>query len=98
MWIGLCDRNTNRAAAAALLRILALPWLVIALLAGLVRFTAKLFPDEPTVILVCLLVKLSFDVYYGQLAAAHLLAEFRRTVAERYERQAKPHWLAGKFL
>jgi ABC-type transport system involved in cytochrome c biogenesis permease component len=98
MWTGLRHRSANRAAAAALVRILALPWLVIALLGSVVRLTVKLFPDEPTTILVCLLVKLSFDVYYGQLAAAHLLVNFRKTVTERYEGQAKPHWLAGKFL
>jgi ABC-type transport system involved in cytochrome c biogenesis permease component len=88
MWMGLRRRNANRAAAAALWRVLVLPWIVFLVCDALVGLTGLLGLEERTRILAWLAIGVGLDLYYGLRSRASLLGKFRRLVAERYERRA----------
>jgi ABC-type Na+ efflux pump permease subunit len=88
MWMGLRRRNANRAAAAALWRVLVLPWIVFLGYSGLAELAGRLVLEERTRILAWLTIGVGLDLYYGLRSRASLLGEFRRLAAERYERRA----------
>ncbi len=102
MWMGLCSRNTNRATAAALVRILVLPWMVVGLVATFVSlqaFTGSRAPDwmdEKAVPLFILMVKLVNDFIFGSWARFRLLETFREAATQRFSRPPQTEGAAPK--
>lgn len=82
MWCGLRHRNVNRAAGAALWRILALPWVVFVVLVSL-RISSA---NEVGLIFGWTLISLLCAICFGLWARDCLLSGFRKTVTERYGR------------
>ena len=80
MWCGLRHRNVNRAAGAALWRILALPWTVFIVLISLRILSAQEFG----MVLAWLLINLICAICFGLWARGCLLSDFRKAVTERY--------------
>lgn len=91
MWQALTAKNSTRAAAGSLGRILALPWVVLAL--GLLVL-ALVWPNGEGDSVARLFlgawvgVGLAADVGFGAWARHNLLSEFRVAAARRYERGA----------
>jgi ABC-type transport system involved in multi-copper enzyme maturation permease subunit len=94
MWRGLNSRRPNRASAAALTRILMLPWLVFFMLMtvaavsdGFGRAISRW--DANTPVLIWLVISLGVDVLFGLPARTRLLARFREVATQRFE--TRPH-------
>jgi ABC-type transport system involved in cytochrome c biogenesis permease component len=90
MWRGLNSRRPNRAAAAALLRVLVLPWILIALaltVLGLsrVRFFDHNFWELNGLQLLYLVVSLAVNALFGLPARRRLLTQFREVATQRFE-------------
>jgi hypothetical protein len=86
MWRGLNSRRPNRAAAAALVRVLVLPWMLFLLTLTLVGVW-NLFRgwDAPAGLWFALVVALAVDAFFGLPARRRLLAQFREVATQRFE-------------
>jgi ABC-type transport system involved in multi-copper enzyme maturation permease subunit len=97
MWTGLRSLNTNRAAGAAMARVLILPWLLFAMMwtgiAILEEINRRILPrwvtDETTAIVSWGVVGLAVDIFFGAWAYRNLTGKFRETVAARFDKQRK---------
>jgi ABC-type transport system involved in cytochrome c biogenesis permease component len=90
MWRGLNSRRPSRAAAAALLRVLVLPWILIALaltVLGLsqVRFFDHSFWELNGLQLLYLVVSVAVNALFGLPARRRLLTQFREVATQRFE-------------
>jgi len=90
MWRGLNSRRPNRAAAAALARVLMLPWLIFFILLTLAavsdafsRGTAHW--DNKTPIYLWLGISLGVNALFGLPARTRLLTKFREVATQRFE-------------
>ena len=90
MWRGLNSRRPNRAAAAALARVLVLPWMVYLLLLTLIG-TSRGFGGGYSLwtgnVLVILWVAISllFNAVFALPARRRLQEEFRKVATQRFE-------------
>jgi hypothetical protein len=86
MWRGLNSRRPNRAAAAALVRVLVLPWMLFLLTLTLVGVW-NLFRgwDAQAGLWFALMVALAVDAFFGLPARRRLLTEFREVATQRFE-------------
>lgn len=91
MWRGLNSRRPNRAAAASLVRILFLPWVLLGLtltvvgLSGGFGFASGRFLEEYGVPALYAAISLVIDFAYGWPARRNLLDRFRQVATERFE-------------
>jgi ABC-type transport system involved in multi-copper enzyme maturation permease subunit len=90
MWRGLNSRRPNRAAAAALLRIQLLPWILIAVFLTLVALSRSRafdhhFWESNGLQLLYLMVSLGVNAIFGLPARNRLLTEFREVATQRFE-------------
>ena len=91
MWRGLNSRRPNRAALAALARVLVLPWILIGLfmtligVTGLHRLFAGSFWDEYGFPLLYLAVSVGVNLLFAWPARAHLLNRFRLVATQQFE-------------
>jgi hypothetical protein len=98
MWLGLCRRRLNRAWNEAVLRVMALPWLLFALFVTLASggtfFSGS---DAGWVLLVFWLgISLAVAVVFGSYAKVSLLSEFRERATGRAGRLAAAGEPAGR--
>lgn len=90
MWRGLNSRRPNRASAAALVRVLVLPWMVFLMLMTLIALT-NLFGrrnsswDGHSAILLWTAICLVFNAVFGLPARRRLMEEFRQVATQRFE-------------
>ncbi len=97
MWTGLRSVNANRAAGAAMSRILVLPWLLFALMMTAVAIYDEFYrgtlpnwvDDEMTAVVAWTLISGFVDVFFGVWAYRNLTTKFRETVAARFEKKPK---------
>jgi ABC-type transport system involved in cytochrome c biogenesis permease component len=91
MWRGLNSRRPMRAAAAAFVRVLVLPWVLFGALATLVALgssVSRTFDwDSNLFVLFWALIGLGIDAGFGIPAHRRLLAEFRTVVAGRFDQR-----------
>ena len=88
MWKALTARNPTRAVAGNLVRIIVLPWVVLALgalIASLVLPTAESEPLQKFCLGAWLIVGLAADLGFGAWARYKLLGGFRLAATQRYE-------------
>jgi ABC-type transport system involved in cytochrome c biogenesis permease component len=97
MWTGLTLRQANRAAGAALVKVLVLPWLVFGLLMLFVTLGAFSNPSALSgiseghfVVLSWMGIALINDACFGWWARQRLLRDFRDVVAERVSKGRAP--------
>jgi hypothetical protein len=90
MWRGLNSRRPNRAAAAAIARILVLPWLLF----GMVMILIGVFGsyrgrgwNDYSPILLGLAIAIGVDLLFGLPARQRLLGEFRTVATTRFEKK-----------
>ena len=88
MWLGLRSRTSNRATAAAVARILVLPWVILMVLVFLEA--SRLLPnvslpasDETIGFLIALAIALGVDLFFWVQARRGLLKSFRSVTAEK---------------
>jgi len=93
MWQGLIAQNPNRAASRSLLRILVLPWIMMALVILLLTLGTNLLADVSWRFFLSLwfLAGIGHDLFFGSLARQKLLTEFRRTAEQQY-RASRGFW------
>ena len=90
MWRGLNSRRPNRAAAAALVRVLVLPWMVFLLLLTLIGMSGgfgrsySLWTGNGLVIL-WTAISLVFNAVFALPARHRLQEEFRQVATQRFE-------------
>jgi ABC-type transport system involved in multi-copper enzyme maturation permease subunit len=104
MWTGLKSINANRAAGAAMARVLVLPWLLFAMLWTGFAIVDELnrgslprwLNDEKWVVISWIVIGLAVDLLFGVLAYRNLTQNFRQTVAARFDKQRKG-WLRRMF-
>jgi ABC-type transport system involved in cytochrome c biogenesis permease component len=94
MWRGLNSRRPNRAAAAALLRILLLPWILIAIFLTLVGLSRSRvfdhhFWESNGLQLLYLMVSLVVNALFAFPARRRLLTEFREVATQRFESKTR---------
>jgi hypothetical protein len=95
MWRGLNSRRPNRAALAALVRVLLVPWILIGLLltavglSGAGRMFNSSFWEEYGFPLVYLVVSLSVNLLFAVPARDGLLSQFRLIATQRFEVRTK---------
>jgi ABC-type transport system involved in cytochrome c biogenesis permease component len=95
MWRGLNSRRPNRAASAALLRVLVLPWILIGLIAtaievlNLDRYLVGGNWGDYGFPLLYLVVSLGVDALFGLPARSRLLQRFREVATQRYETRGR---------
>jgi len=101
MWTGLAVKNSKHAFGAAIVPVLALPWIAIAVMATVVnllpRELRQMFDWDGWPFLMWFGFGILADVGFGLWARHKLLNEFRFIAAQRY--QPKPSWwrrLLGK--
>ena len=88
LWQSLIARNANRANSAAVVRIMALPWILFVaflILLGTMRFTGGAPAlDETALVFIWLLISLVVDAFFGLRAKVKLESEFRQVATTRY--------------
>ncbi len=88
LWQSLTARNANRANSAAIVQIMALPWILY--FAFIVMVSAIMIGsrggswDAPSFALVWLLISLGVDAFFGLRAKLKLESEFRQVATTRY--------------
>lgn len=86
MWMGLCSRRANRAAGAAVSRIMVLPWVVWGVLMTLLLFGSTTgFSVAKHSIYFWLFISLAANIGFGWWARARLLNDFREIATKRYD-------------
>jgi len=88
MWRGLNSRRPNRAAAAALVRVLVLPWMVYLLLLTFIGVSGGFGRSqwtENTLVILWAVIGLVFNAVFGLPARQRLLTEFRQIATQRFE-------------
>jgi ABC-type transport system involved in multi-copper enzyme maturation permease subunit len=90
MWRGLNSRRPNRAAAAALARVLFLPWGIFFLLMTLAALSDSLGRggspwNEYSVIIMGVVISLAVNLLFGIPARRNLLTRFREVATQRFE-------------
>ena len=103
MWMGLTSRSVNRAAAAAVVRVMVLPWVAfaalltafsLAMLAA--RFSRITWFDEKMVYMAGFLLAAGNNVLFGQWAKQKLRREFRGVATQRFDQPGARFARAGK--
>lgn len=97
MWTGLRSINSIRAAAAAMARILILPWLLFAMLSTGVLIIEQIdrnilprwIDDETTLLVMWALIAFVIDILFGASAYRNLTTRFREVVAARFDKPRK---------
>lgn len=95
MWMGLRSRHSNRATAAAVARIMVLPWLVWGILMTVLALTAfrwgnsPRWMDEEFVMVLWVFLSLAIDVGFALWARSCLLNDFRQVATERYDKRRR---------
>lgn len=88
LWQSLTARNANRASSAAMVRIMALPWIIwgvmTAMILSLVFANASFRPEGWHMILFWLLISLGVNALFGFTAKANLRYQFRQVAMTRY--------------
>jgi ABC-type transport system involved in multi-copper enzyme maturation permease subunit len=97
LWLGVVSRSTGRAAAAAIVRVMVLPWMIFAgLMVGIVAATRFSGPnlDEKTTLGIWLGISLVIDAIFGFWAWNKLGGTLREAATQQFaakgERQAAP--------
>ena len=90
MWRGLNSRRPNRAAAAALVRVLVLPWMVYLLVVTFIGISGGLAGSYAkwtghALIVFWAIISLVFNAVFGLPARSRLLEEFRQVATQRFE-------------
>lgn len=90
MWRGLNSRHPNRAAAAALVRVLVLPWMAYLMLMTFLALTDAFSRrsgswDGHSFIILWTVIGLVFNAIFGLPARRRLTAEFRQVATQRFE-------------
>jgi ABC-type transport system involved in cytochrome c biogenesis permease component len=90
MWRGLNSRRPNRAAAAALVRVLVLPWMIFFLLitfAAMTEVVRRGFGrwNGEVLIMLWAAIGLGIDAVFGLPARQRLLMRFREVATQRFE-------------
>jgi ABC-type transport system involved in cytochrome c biogenesis permease component len=94
MWLGLRSRHAHRAAAGALVRVLVLPWILMAILLlvfalsnayGRIRAWTGADWEGKIFLLSWLVIGLSIAAIFGLRARQKLLTQFREVATQRFE-------------
>jgi len=88
MWRGLNSRHPNRAAAAALVRVLMLPWMVYLFLLSWIGTSGGFSGGRgtgPVLIVLWAVISLVFNAVFGLPARRRLQEEFRQVATQRFE-------------
>ncbi len=89
MWLGLCHKNSSRASAGTMARILVLPWGVFLVLLMGFSFTRSsapsIFTDEDGLVVIGLMIALINNLVFGLWARGRLLGEMRHVATQRFE-------------
>jgi hypothetical protein len=90
MWRGLNSRRPNRASAAALARVLVLPWLIFLIFLTLVGVTGGFggghsFWTGDVLVVFWAGISLAISALFGLPARMRLLTEFRQVATQRFE-------------
>jgi hypothetical protein len=89
MWRGLNSRRPNRAAAAAMARVLVLPWVAwlvtVLLFAVSARGGGGDWWDGKFLVLLWLMLGIAANLLFGLPARLRLLSEFRKVATTRFE-------------
>jgi ABC-type transport system involved in multi-copper enzyme maturation permease subunit len=90
MWRGLNSRRPNRAAAAALVRVLVLPWMAFLLFMTFIGVTggfdgAHSIWNVQVMIVLWSVISLVFNAVFGLPARQRLVDEFRHVATQRFE-------------
>jgi ABC-type transport system involved in cytochrome c biogenesis permease component len=96
MWTGLSSHQTNRAAGAAVVRVLVLPWMLFGLVMTMVALTpssGQRLPSgvsEGQLVVICwIAICLLNDLLFGLWARHRLFQDFRSVATQQY-RQRQP--------
>lgn len=93
MWRGLNSRRPNRASAAALARVLMLPWLIFFILLTVIAmsdgFGRAANWDANTPVILWLGISVTVNAIFGLPARTRLLTQFRQVATQRFE--TRPH-------
>ena len=94
MWCGLNSRRPNRAAGAALVRVLVLPWMIFLILLTFIGLNGGFGGrsstwNSTTLTLLWLVIGLVNNVIFALPARRRLLAEFRQVATERFETRGR---------
>lgn len=87
LWKSLTARNANRANSAAIVQIMALPWIfyaVLLILIGTMRFAGGPGMDGFAFVILWLLLCLAVNAIFGFRAKLRLESEFRQVATTRY--------------
>ena len=83
MWLGLRSRRANRALAAAVARILVLPWGVFLLALFILKYAA--WENDSLGLVIWIGIGLITDVVFGVTAYRNLQGRFREVATQRFE-------------
>ena len=95
MWTGLRSRHVNRAAAAAVMRIMVLPWLVWGgsmTLMAIISFRFGNSPrwmEEEFIIIFWAVVSVAIAAAFGFWSRTRLLTDFRTVATQRYDQKLR---------
>jgi hypothetical protein len=94
MWRGLNSRRPNRAAAAALVRVLVLPWMTFLLFMTFVGVTGGFdgghsIWNVQVMIILWGVISLVFNAVFGLPARQRLVEEFRQIATQRFETRGR---------
>ena len=93
MWMGLVSRNTTRAAAASVVRILVLPWMIVALFAMVNMLVPQLVPsgwEDKTFLTFMIALALLNNLVFGIWAGRRLLGRLRQVATQGYDTRRIP--------
>ncbi len=90
MWRGLNSRRPNRAAAAAMVRVLVLPWMIFLLLLTMAAVTDAFGRrmtnwDGKSAVYLWLIISLAVNAYFAIPARRRLLKQFRSVATTRFD-------------
>ena len=96
MWTGLCSRHATRAAGAAIIRVLVLPWGLFALLiifmvlSPVIKTGPSNWSGPQLMTLAWMLIALIVDLFFGVWARQKLLQDFRYVATQRFASKRSP--------